>query len=148
MRILIQLLFGIFLFIASIQDVRTRQLPLAQMLAGPVIVAVIRILSGGMDYLQSTELWLSVVCGCFFVGVSWLSREKLGFADSIAIVGIFLSNGYETGMIMVFAGFLIAGAVAIILLLAGKAGKNTAIPFLPFLFLGYVGGLVLTLWLT
>ncbi len=145
MRILIQLLFGVFLFIASIQDVRTRQLPLAQMLAGPVIITVIRILSEGMDYLQSTELWLSVVCGCFFVGVSWLSHEKLGFADSIAIVGIFLCNGYEVGMIMVFAGFLVAGLAAIILLITGKAGKRTAIPFLPFLFLGYAGGFALTL---
>lgn len=145
MRILIQVVFGIFLFLTSIQDVRTRKLPLGVMLAGPAFVAAVRILSEREDYLLSPDFWLSAVCGSFFIGISWLGREKLGFADSIAIVGIFLCSGYETGIIMVFMGFLFAGAAAIVLMLAGKAGRKTTLPFLPFLFAGYIGGILFML---
>ena len=145
MRILTWVVFGIFLFLASIQDVRTRKLSLGFMLTGPVFVAAVRILSERLDYVLSSDLWLGAACGSFFVGISWLGREKLGFADSIAIAGIFLCCGYDMGMVVVFMGFVFASAAAMILLLTGKAGRRTAIPFLPFLFAGYIGGVLLAL---
>ena len=129
MRILIRIIFAIYLLIVSGRDIRTRCLPLGWMISGPVIVLLLRVGFERGDFLLNRDLWCGIVCGLFFLGISWLGQEKLGFADSIAIMGI----------------FLLAGIVALILLIRKRAGRETAIPFLPFLLAGYVGGILLTL---
>ena len=145
MRILIRIIFAIYLLIVSGRDIRTRCLPLGWMISGPVIVLLLRVGFERGDFLLNRDLWCGIVCGLFFIGISWLGQEKLGFADSIAIMGIFIMDGYDLGIMMVMISFLLAGIVALILLIRKRAGRETAIPFLPFLLAGYVGGILLTL---
>lgn len=143
MWILRTALFGIYLLILSVVDLKKRKFPLWVLLLGIAAAIFLGVFEKGTEYFNNQDLWLGVICGIFFLAVSWLTHEKFGFADSIVILGVFLSVGYERGMVCVTIAFFIAGAAALLLLIRRKAGRNTELPFLPYLFAGYITGVIL-----
>ena len=142
MRLLRVIVFGVYLLVLAVIDVRKRKFPLWVLLLGITAVVFLGVLQEGKGYFLNHDLWFVVISSIFFLGISWLTHEKFGFADSIMILGIFLTVGYEKGMFCVTAAFWLAGAVSVVLLIRKKAGKRTALPFLPYLFAGYMAGVI------
>ena len=73
--------------------------------------------------------------GLFCLTVSWISREGLGYGDSLMVLICGLSLGFSRTVILVSAAFFFAALLSIFLLSLGKADRKTQLPFLPFLFL-------------
>jgi prepilin signal peptidase PulO-like enzyme (type II secretory pathway) len=66
------------------------------------------------------------------------SKEAIGMADGVVILVCGVAFGlYETVTLCFFAA-LYAGCCSAVLLLLKKAGKQSRIPFLPFVLLGYL----------
>ena len=76
-------------------------------------------------------------------GFSLVSRGGLGFGDALVIssLGLYL-NVWEL-LAVIGIGLLSASGYSILLIFTRKAGRKTELPFIPFLFLGYMGGLYL-----
>lgn len=91
----------------------------------------IRLRAGGLIF------GLLVLCICK------LSAEALGFADGILILIFGVSFGLFRVSFLCFVSFLFSAAGAGVLYLAGKVGKKSRIPFLPFLLAGYLVSLAL-----
>lgn len=123
---------GILLVVQSIWDIWKRELPLSFSLAG----AGIGLIDLWLTKTDPVSVLLGILPGIGCLLVSKLTREAIGYGDSILIcvLGLFYDGNHllKIGMIAVcFASLLGMG-----LLLAGKK-RQYEIPFVPFLFLGW-----------
>lgn len=85
------------------------------------------------------------VCGGAFL-VVWLAVPRgigLGDVRLAALCGGFLGwLGYGVTAVGFLVGFLVAGLVAVVLVVLGRAGRGTRLPFGPFLGLGALVGVL------
>lgn len=74
----------------------------------------------------------------FFLG-SKATNEEIGYGDSwiITILGLYL--GIKKLLWALFLSSMVAGVFSLIILMKNNWKRGQAIPFIPFLFLAYVG---------
>ena len=93
--------------------------------------------------LYEGELWkpetaLCLLPGILVIALAYISQGGIGHGDGLLILSLGMLLGI-TGLIQLLTISLIAaGLFSLVLLITGKAGKKTAIPFVPFLFAGTV----------
>lgn len=88
------------------------------------------------------SLAAGVLPGMFCLAVSWITRQSLGYGDSILITVCGVSIGIQKCVAVAVTAFLGAGIWGILLLLFRKADREREIPFVPFL----LGGFLLCTW--
>ena len=130
----------ILLVICSISDwkwrsVRTRML---------IWMSIFGLL-GGVWLLQKS-LWLmlgGLLLGVLFLGISYMTKESIGYADSwiILILGIYL--GLKDLAFLLVIAFFLAGFVSLGGIVLRHWKKKKAIAFIPFLTTAYVGVMIL-----
>src|SRR5206468_1892166 len=90
---------------------------------------------------------LAAAAAAAVAGLGWLaSPAGLGLGDVklLGLLGLLLGwTGWGTLLAGVFLGLLVGSAVAVVLLVARRAGLRTAVPFGPPLLIGAVLALVL-----
>lgn len=125
--------FG-FLAGVSAEDIRTRKVP------GELLI-MMAVLAASYQIWMKELTWKSVLggfgMGILFLFISYITREALGYGDSIliCILGIFVGAA-ELIEILVLAWMGVA-VVSMILLIKRKNSRKTAVPFIPFLLMGY-----------
>ena len=72
------------------------------------------------------------VIGAFIL----LSRGRMGYGDALLALGIGAFLGLRFLLLALYSGFMIGGAAALLLLLAQRVTRKTAIPLAPFLCIG------------
>jgi leader peptidase (prepilin peptidase)/N-methyltransferase len=130
-------------------DLATRRLPDVLVLpAYPVLAVLVAgacALRSDWDPLFRAGLG-AVVLFAFFFALAAVSPRSMGFGD-VKLAGVIgLVLGYFSWWTLIagaFAGFLLGAVVGVGLMLAGTAGRKTAIPFGPFM----IAGALLALWI-
>lgn len=84
-----------------------------------------------------------VAIGVVLLMISFVTRGKIGSGDGVVLMvtGLFLGF-YDNLLLLLSATFLSALVGAFILFIKGM-NKNYEIPFIPFLLLSFIGGLML-----
>lgn len=82
------------------------------------------------------------VTGALFPGIVLLAvsvlTHKAGYADGIVLLFLGIACGAERIVQVFLCSLLLMSGVSILLLLGKKVQKTTALPFLPFLFAGWL----------
>ena len=88
---------------------------------------------------------MGMAVGLAMMGVSALTRGSIGMGDGMLLVvsGVFL--GGAANVELLFTGLLYAAVFSLGVLALGKHKKYRELPFVPFLFLGYVTMLLIEL---
>lgn len=104
-----------------------------------LVAAAILLLAAGCFETVTWESRLGgVMIGAVLLLFGYFSKEAIGFADGILILVCGAAFGlYETAMLCFFAT-VYAGSCSVVLLIAGRVGKKSRIPFVPFVLLGYI----------
>jgi len=131
----------IFGYIAAYNDFTTRKVPnkliLAMLAVWAVIMSVYIVVSieSAIDLLIQS-LISGVSAGGLFLLIYLVSRKGVGGGDVklIAVMGLFLT--FAKLMPMLFFSSLLAALASAVLLLTKRATIKTAVPLVPFLFLG------------
>ena len=91
----------------------------------------------------SPELFIPAGISSLFLAVSVKTKGALGMGDGWLMMA--LGTVLETGefLAMLLIGMGCSAVWAGILLVIRRKGRNTEIPFVPFLLLGYIGGVLL-----
>lgn len=92
---------------------------------------------GAIAYI-TTGVVSSVVCGLILVVASVITKQGIGAGDIKLICAIALIAGVYTVMGTLFFGVLACSIYGIIALILKKKSVSSAVPFGPFLLLGYV----------
>lgn len=128
-----------FLGVNTWTDLRKKQVSLAAVALFAVTAVVWRLYIGGI----SRSVFVSVGIGCFFLLVSFMTKGALGMGDGWLLTALGL--GLEIGefLTVLFVGLLCCALWALVLMAVFRKGRNAEIPFVPFLLLGYIGGVLL-----
>ena len=130
-----KLLIGGYLFVGSILDLKRRYLSIYFLAIMCPIIIIHFYLVLSLSYIQ-IGLGLGLMIGLLLI--SKLSKEAIGSADCIIIGGLGVMLGVETQITILLIASILSSVVGILLLIVKKANKKTRLPFLPFLFLGYL----------
>lgn len=125
---------GISLLANSIMDIREKHILLPLTIICGVLGIVLRIWENGIG----TFLFFSLLPGMFLLLFAWISKEKAGYGDGILLLAI---GAYFSGselMMLCMTAIMCAGICGLVLYVFFHKGKNYEIPFVPFLFFGYL----------
>ncbi len=112
----------------------------------PSVIAAVPLLAITAALGPGLDAWLRAVLGGIagaggFLLVALISPAGMGMGDVklAGLIGLFLGYlGWGRLVIAFFAAFAIGAVVGIALMITGKAGRKTAIPFGPFMALGAI----------
>lgn len=73
---------------------------------------------------------------------SWFTQESFGYGDSILILILGILSGGWNLLWILFAAFLIASVYGGIMIARKKYTRKNSFPFIPFLTVAYLGGMI------
>lgn len=91
----------------------------------------------------STSFFIPVGISAFFLVVSIVTKGALGMGDGWLMMALGIAMETEEFLVMLLIGLGCSAIWAGILLVILHKGRKAEIPFVPFLFLGYIGGVLL-----
>lgn len=121
--------------IMSVEDIRRKQIRRIWLIGLGIVGIVLTIAGGevlGMTYV--TRFIPGVIC----LLLAWVTGEQLGRGDAILILVMGCYLNAVTLMNVCMIAFVVAGVMALALLVVAKKSKKFALPLVPFLFFGYV----------
>lgn len=119
----------IMLLVCAIQDMITKHIHIVLLIVfGLAGVASILIPEGR----SLTEIISGIGIGVVFIGLSFVSREKIGMGDALLLLDCSLFLGFWKELILVWLACTFSGITAFILVFLLKKGRNYRIAFAPF----------------
>lgn len=135
---LVMLLIFALLLVNSLKDIKKREISL------PLVIGFAAIGIGRAACLGriTTEYFAALGIGGMVILVSVVTRGAIGIGDGLILLALgTVMTWQELGCVFMNGILCCCICSAIILLLPGK-NRKTQIPFVPFLLVGYVGGLI------
>lgn len=135
-----QIFCGGLLFALSLLDIRYRQVPLWLLVVGGTLAVLLRWAE------EPKELWMMLaggLVGICFLAISRITKEALGYGDSILIVILGLFLGFWNIMYLLILAFFLSALFSIGGLALRYFAKHSGFPFIPFLTAAYIGILML-----
>lgn len=119
----------------SIEDIRKKEITLSITLFSGVIGALLHLFYWNQSIYT---MLMGMLPGVGILILSRLTEGRIGLGDGIVfmLTGFYL--GIKDNLLLMCISFLLAGIWGVVLLLVGHCGKNRKIPFVPFLFVGYI----------
>lgn len=127
-----------YLGLGSVADIRRRKISL-------VFTALFGII-GMAIMLYKRELAKgapSFLIGLLLLGLCLISGEALGRGDALTVLALGTVLTWQELLKTLSYALMLCSITALVLLVCFKKSRKTELPFLPFLLLGYVGGLLL-----
>lgn len=123
----------IWLLVGAGIDIKKQEIPAWYMLFG----VVGGILCCVFERKMLTEKAIGLVAGACFLFISYLTRERMGYGDSIVISILGITLGIWELIEVLSIAFILLGVFAGYCFVRKKQVK--VLPFLPFLAAGYIG---------
>lgn len=127
-----QAVVGIYLLPLSIWDVRRREVPTAFLTVGWILTVGWSVISCMMRNGDLTGLIAGMLPGIVMILVARLTGQ-MGYADGVVLTMIGTICGYWNTFLLLCGSLLLLCALSVIMLLFGKADRNTKMPYIPFL---------------
>ena len=128
-------IMGIYLLVLAADDMFKKSVPLALLAAG-VIPTVLSFFCGPRPTPADRLLGLSG--GLILLLAAKLSKEMIGYGDA----AVFCITGTAAGLgmtaVMTAVSLFLLLVYSVTMLAKGRLNKKSRVPFLPFLFAGYV----------
>lgn len=129
----------LFLLFSSFLDIRKREIsrPVTLLFGLAGVVYSVRTGRTMTDYL------IPLGIGILILGGSVLTRGQVGMGDGWMLLALGCMLRMECYIQMACIGMLLAAAYSGVLMLVFRKNRKTEIPLVPFLLLGYVGGMII-----
>ena len=83
-----------------------------------------------------------ILIGFFFLGISYITGQKIGAGDGLLVMILGAYLGFEgIGVVLLYA-LTLSAIWSGLLLMIKKVNRHYSIAFIPFIFIGYIGVLV------
>ncbi|MDQ4064707.1 MAG: prepilin peptidase [Actinomycetota bacterium] len=137
------------LVVLTVIDLEHKLLPnrvvYPSVIAGMIALTVVAFVDGDLDRLRAGGLGALIFGGFLFI-VAFIAPAGMGGGDVklAVLLGLFLGYAGGVGVVLVgmFLSFAIGALVSTGLMIAGKAGRKSAVPFGPFLAAGAICGIL------
>ena len=127
----------LFLLFSSFLDIRKREISIPVTLLFGLAGVVYSVRTGR----TMTDYLIPLGIGILILGGSVLTRGQVGMGDGWMLLALGCMLRMECYIQMACIGMLLAAAYSGVLMLVFRKNRKTEIPLVPFLLLGYVGGM-------
>lgn len=129
----------LFLLLCSVQDIKEKRISVKMLLLSGGLFLALSFLFDELSWERRME---NMLPGVTALVAAFLTREQIGYGDAVclAVLGSVVSADILWSAIL--NGLLFLSACSIVLLVRKKAGKNTTLPFIPFLTVGILWQMV------
>ena len=129
----------IYLSILSMLDIRFRKMPVWLLSADGVLAIAYQIWKTlGGTAIPLPLILTGAVVGILFLGIGKVTREAFGYGDGLVILILGIYLGFWNLTIVLMITFFAASVMALLLLVSKRNRRKMAMPFVPFLCIGYV----------
>lgn len=125
----------LFLFLSSLIDIRKRCFSTTYLLISGFSLSILLLMS--VKIHPATHIF-GLIIGIIMILISLYTNEAVGMGDSIIIAIVGFLIGISSLFELLFYSFIVLIPVSILLLAIKKANRKSYIPFIPFLFVGYI----------
>lgn len=125
----------IYLAVLSVVDIHSRRIPFWGLLSGGAAAVTYRVLLGREGAVLALA---GAAVGLVFLGLSKMTGEALGYADSLLVVILGIYLGFWELCRLLAVSFFISAVFSVFMLSVKKMHRKTTFPFIPFLALGYL----------
>lgn len=129
----------VFLGVNSWLDLRRKEISLAAVLIFAMAGIVLRWNYHSINW----EMFVSLGVGCFFLAISILTKGAVGLGDVWLLLALALVLDLQEFLMALFSALMLCALWGAVMLVIFRRNGRCEIPFVPFLLLGYVGGLLL-----
>ena len=129
----------LFLLFSSFLDIRKREISIPVTLLFGLAGVVYSVRTGR----TMTDYLIPLGIGILILGGSVLTRGQVGLGDGWMLLALGCMLRMECYIQMACIGMLLAAAYSGVLMLVFRKNRKTEIPLVPFLLLGYVGGMII-----
>lgn len=129
----------LFLLFSSFLDIRKREISIPVTLLFGLAGVVYSVRTGR----TMTDYLIPLGIGILILGGSVLTRGQVGMGDGWMLLALGCMLRMECYIQMACIGMLLAAAYSGVLMLIFRKNRKTEIPLVPFLLLGYVGGMII-----
>lgn len=126
---------GLMLLGCGLQDIYRKKIGLWLVIAGGALISIC------IPFCDSVSLYSragGVAVGAVVILISLATRGKIGFGDGLLLCATGLGLGFWGNLELFSIALLLAAIISILLLIFRLADRKKAIPFVPFLFSGYI----------
>ena len=129
------LIMFIYLLVLSISDLRYHKVSGKMLNAGLLAVIAGQCITKSVSMVEVTA---GIAVGVLFIGISFLTKEQIGYGDSILILILGIFCGIKKLFFILCVSFFLSAAVSVLVLSIKKHGRKYVLPFIPFLMAGYL----------
>ena len=122
---------SLFLWMASIPDLRTRRIPV--WIPAVFLIAAITANFCFFKEMSVQELQMGAIPGAILLLLSAVLKGKIGEGDGICLIVCGLMTGITNTVLIAEIALLLAAAAAAALLITKRLRANYLLPFIPFL---------------
>ncbi len=133
-----------WLFAASILDIRSRRIPVWFLALGGAAAMLAAVCRCGLIPAEGMETAKGCAPGMVLLLVA-VATKRAGSADGIALICLGMCLGGRGSLMIFMISLTLISVFSGILLALRRVGKDTALPYLPFLFAAWFLGRVLCL---
>lgn len=129
-----------FLGLNTVSDIRSKKILVWSAWVFGLFGLVYGFVGNELSILQGL---VALLPGIIFLIISKITKESMGYGDGmiVLVMGIYISIQKLVGSLMI--ALIFAAAWSMILLVFFKKKKHEEFPFVPFVLLGYLGGMLI-----
>ena len=118
-------------------DLRYKKIPVWLLAASGIIVTFVSLYEARKDGIQDLQLLWGVIPGVGLMLIALITK-KAGWADGVVLMLLGILVGFGACALSFALSMLMISVVSLVLLVLKRVGKNTYLPYLPFLWIGYL----------
>lgn len=130
-------LTAVWLVPMSIMDTRSKRVPVWMLWIGTAAAAGVLLYEGINGGLNGWQACRALIPGVILLAVAFVTG-KAGLADGIILMLLGVFTGYEGCVAASLGGLFLTALFSGILLMLRRVKKDTRIPFVPFLAVGWL----------
>ena len=122
--------------LASIWDIKKKEIPILFILLTGICSVICAALEMFFEDLTLPELFLSLMPGAVFLFMSMVTKESIGFGDGLFLLSTSVPFGAVGACVGILTAIFAASFFSILILVTGKGGRKSRLPFVPFITFG------------
>lgn len=135
-NIFLNIIFIIFLCTCTVFDIRKKEIPIHLILIGLISsfgVIIWQIFEGTVSVIG---VGVSFLPGLFFLLISFITKEKIGYGDGLILIISGLILGFYQCFLGLCISLICSSVFALLLLVLHKVKRDSKLAFMPFLTIG------------
>lgn len=119
---------SVWLLLLCAMDIRRRKVPAWLLAAGGILAAAAAV----SQWSGAIDLCKEILPGTLLLSIAFVTKQA-GYGDGIVLLCLGVLSGGGKSLLIFGIGLFLAAVFSLAVLVLRKAGRDTRIPFLPFL---------------